>query len=94
MLSDKTNIRVVIMNNILPSDVQIHEKFDLKGSLYKRKASKQERAKNHPTFKDLDFLEMHPDGVMLDERHYENIISSINRDCMVKIIMRTKKKEL
>jgi hypothetical protein len=81
MLSDKTNIRVVIMNNILPSDVQIHEKFDLKGSLYKRKASKQERMKTHPTFKDLDFLEMHPDGIMLDDKHYENIINSIKRDC-------------
>lgn len=71
------------MNNILPSDVPIHEKYDLKGSMYKRKASRQERAKSHPTFKDLDFLELHPDGLQLEERHYENIISSIRRDCMV-----------
>lgn len=81
--SDKTNIRVVIMNNILPSDVPIHEKYDLKGSLYKRKAGRQERSKNHPTFKDLDFLEQHPEGLQLDEKHYDNIISSIKRDCMV-----------
>jgi hypothetical protein len=71
------------MNNILPSDVPIHEKFDLKGSLYKRKASRAERAKARPTFKDLDFLEEHPEGIMLDEKHYENIISSIKRDCLV-----------
>ena len=82
-LSDKTNIRVVIMNNLLPTDVQVHEKFDLKGSLYKRKASKEERAKPSPTFKDLDFLEIHPEGLSLDEKHYENIISSIKRDCLV-----------
>lgn len=71
------------MNNILPSDVPIHEKYDLKGSLYKRKANRQERLKNHPTFKDLDFLEQHPEGIQLEERHYENIIGSIRRDCMV-----------
>jgi 1-phosphatidylinositol-4-phosphate 5-kinase len=71
------------MNNILPSDVPVHEKYDLKGSLYKRKASRTERAKAHPTFKDLDFLEQHPDGLQLEEKDYDNIISSIRRDCMV-----------
>lgn len=83
MLSDKTNIRIVIMNNILPSDLPIHEKYDLKGSLYKRKASNQERAKSSPTYKDLDFLEEHPEGIILDEKHYENIIGSLKRDCLV-----------
>ena len=71
------------MNNILPSDLPIHEKYDLKGSTYKRKASSQERSKSSPTFKDLDFLEIHPDGIILDERHYDNIISSLKRDCLV-----------
>jgi 1-phosphatidylinositol-4-phosphate 5-kinase len=83
MLSDKTNIRVVIMNNILPSDIPIHEKYDLKGSTYKRKASKTELAKKSPTYKDIDFLEEHKDGLILDERHYENIISSLKRDCLI-----------
>lgn len=71
------------MNNILPSDVPIHEKYDLKGSSYKRKASKEERAKAHPTFKDLDFLEEHPNGLILDEKNYDNIIASIRRDCLI-----------
>lgn len=83
MLSDKTNIRIVIMNNILPSDITMHEKYDLKGSLYKRKASRAERSKQTPTFKDLDFLEEHPDGIILDEKYYDNIVSSLKRDCLV-----------
>lgn len=83
MLSDKTNIRIVIMNNILPSDVPIHEKYDLKGSTYNRKASKQELAKSSPTYKDLDFLRKHPDGLVLDEKHYDNIVSSLKRDCLI-----------
>lgn len=33
------NIRLVIMNNLLPSNVVIHQKYDLKGSTYKRKVS-------------------------------------------------------
>lgn len=71
------------MNNILPSDVPIHEKYDLKGSSHKRKASKEERAKSNPTFKDLDFLEVHPNGLILDEKNYDNIIASIRRDCLI-----------
>lgn len=71
------------MNNILPSDIPIHEKYDLKGSLYKRKASKAELAKAKPTYKDLDFLEEHKDGLILDEKNYDNIISSLRRDCLI-----------
>uniref|UniRef100_A0A8C0QQX4 PIPK domain-containing protein n=1 Tax=Canis lupus familiaris TaxID=9615 RepID=A0A8C0QQX4_CANLF len=40
------NIRVVVMNNILPRVVKMHLKFDLKGSTYKRRASKKEKEKN------------------------------------------------
>ena len=45
------NIRLVIMNNLLPSSVKMHEKYDLKGSTFKRKASKAEREKKAPTLK-------------------------------------------
>jgi len=71
------------MNNILPSDVVIHEKYDLKGSLYKRKASKQERSKSSPTYKDLDFLDEHKYGIKLDEKNYDSLISNLRRDCLV-----------
>ncbi|PIO52809.1 1-phosphatidylinositol-4-phosphate 5-kinase, partial [Teladorsagia circumcincta] len=39
------NIRLLVMNNLLPQNVTMHEKYDLKGSTYKRLASKSERAK-------------------------------------------------
>ncbi|XP_060603224.1 phosphatidylinositol 4-phosphate 5-kinase type-1 alpha-like isoform X3 [Ruditapes philippinarum] len=77
------NIRFVVMNNILPSVVKMHEKFDLKGSTHKRKASKSERAKSSPTLKDLDFNEMHPEGLMLEKDTYEALIRTIQRDCRV-----------
>ncbi len=83
ILSNKTNIRLVIMNNILPTDIPIHEKFDLKGSIYRRKASKEELAKKSPTFKDLDFLSLHPEGLTIHENYYENIVSSLRRDCSI-----------
>ena len=34
---NQKNIRLTVMNNLLPSDVKMHLKFDLKGSTYKRK---------------------------------------------------------
>ena len=43
------NVRIIVMKNLLPSGLEMHHKFDLKGSTYKRKASRKERNKNHPT---------------------------------------------
>uniref|UniRef100_A0A8C9K9S1 Phosphatidylinositol-4-phosphate 5-kinase type 1 gamma n=1 Tax=Panthera tigris altaica TaxID=74533 RepID=A0A8C9K9S1_PANTA len=60
------NIRVVVMNNILPRVVKMHLKFDLKGSTYKRRASKKEKEKSIPTYKDLDFIQDMPEGLLLD----------------------------
>lgn len=53
--SSGKNIRFVVMNNLLPSSVKMHERYDLKGSSYKRKANERELAKTSPTLKDLDF---------------------------------------
>ena len=47
------------MNNLLPSTLKYHEKYDLKGSSYKRKATGAELGKSSPTYKDLDFQERH-----------------------------------
>jgi len=49
------------MNNLLPSGIIYHEKFDLKGSTYKRKISIEEQKKINTTFKDVDFIEKHED---------------------------------
>uniref|UniRef100_A0A1B6IRH5 PIPK domain-containing protein n=1 Tax=Homalodisca liturata TaxID=320908 RepID=A0A1B6IRH5_9HEMI len=77
------NIRMVAMNNLLPSSIAIHQKYDLKGSTYKRKASKSERQKVSPTYKDLDFIEHHQEGIFLESDTYTALIKTIQRDCRV-----------
>ncbi|CAL1291737.1 unnamed protein product [Larinioides sclopetarius] len=77
------NVRMIVMNNLLPSDITLHEKYDLKGSTYKRKASKGEREKSSPTYKDLDFMERHPEGIFLEAEKYTALIKTITRDCRV-----------
>jgi len=80
---NQKNIRVTIMNNLLPSNIKMHLKFDLKGSTFKRKANKRERAKSSPTFKDLDFVEILPEGLMLEAETYNALITTMRRDCRV-----------
>ena len=77
------NIRLIIMNNLLPSTIKMHQKYDLKGSTYKRKASNHERSKPSPTFKDLDFLEQHKEGLTLEPAIYEELIKTIASDLRV-----------
>ncbi|XP_052404569.1 phosphatidylinositol 4-phosphate 5-kinase type-1 gamma-like isoform X2 [Carassius gibelio] len=77
------NIRIVVMNNILPRIVRMHLKFDLKGSTYKRRASKKEREKSKPTFKDLDFMQDVQDGLLLDVDTYNALLKTLQRDCLV-----------
>ncbi|XP_030624776.1 phosphatidylinositol-4-phosphate 5-kinase, type I, beta a [Chanos chanos] len=76
------NIRLVVMNNILPRALKMHYKYDLKGSTYKRRASRKERAKSSPTFKDLDFQEMH-EGLYFDADTYNALMKTLQRDCRV-----------
>ena len=71
------------MNNLFPSDLKMHCKFDLKGSTYKRKASRKEREKASPTYKDLDFMEQFPEGIILQNDIYHSLMNSIERDCRV-----------
>ncbi|KAM4629556.1 phosphatidylinositol 4-phosphate 5-kinase type-1 gamma isoform 1-T1 [Polymixia lowei] len=77
------NIRVVVMNNVLPRVVRMHLKYDLKGSTYKRRASKKEREKARPTFKDLDFMQDLQDGLLLDQDTYNALVKTLQRDCLV-----------
>uniref|UniRef100_A0A672T4L9 Phosphatidylinositol-4-phosphate 5-kinase type 1 gamma n=1 Tax=Sinocyclocheilus grahami TaxID=75366 RepID=A0A672T4L9_SINGR len=77
------NIRMVVMNNVLPRVVRMHLKYDLKGSTYKRRASKKEREKAKPTFKDLDFMQDIQEGLMLDTDTYSALVKTLQRDCLV-----------
>ncbi|XP_062528766.1 phosphatidylinositol 4-phosphate 5-kinase type-1 alpha isoform X16 [Bombyx mori] len=77
------NVRLVAMNNLLPSSIKMHQKYDLKGSTYKRKASKTERQKTSPTYKDLDFMEHHNEGIFLEADTYTALIKTMQRDCRV-----------
>ncbi|KAM6948341.1 phosphatidylinositol 4-phosphate 5-kinase type-1 gamma-like [Aplochiton taeniatus] len=77
------NIRIVAMNNVLPRAVRMHLKFDLKGSTYKRRASKKEREKAKPTYKDLDFMSDVPDGLTLDQDTHSALLKTLQRDCLV-----------
>jgi 1-phosphatidylinositol-4-phosphate 5-kinase len=73
------------MNNLLPSTLKYHEKYDLKGSSYKRKAVGAELGKSSPTYKDLDFQERHTEGagVVLLQEKYEILMRTLDRDCKV-----------
>uniref|UniRef100_W5MKT0 Phosphatidylinositol-4-phosphate 5-kinase, type I, alpha, b n=1 Tax=Lepisosteus oculatus TaxID=7918 RepID=W5MKT0_LEPOC len=77
------NIRIVVMNNLLPCAVRMHLKYDLKGSTYKRRASAKEREKRLPTFKDLDFIQDIPDGLFLEPDMYSALSKTIQRDCLL-----------
>ncbi|KAM9340234.1 phosphatidylinositol 4-phosphate 5-kinase type-1 alpha-like [Symphorus nematophorus] len=77
------NIRIVVMNNLLPSSVRMHLKFDLKGSTYKRRASAKEREKTVPTYKDLDFMQDMPDGLLMQGDKYNAVCKTIQRDCLL-----------
>ncbi|KRY35256.1 Phosphatidylinositol 4-phosphate 5-kinase type-1 alpha [Trichinella spiralis] len=76
------NVRLVVMNNLLPSTIKLHLKYDLKGSTYKRRASRYERTKLTPTLKDLDFLDS-ASPISLDVNTYDALMKTISRDCLV-----------
>lgn len=75
----------MLMNNLIPSHVHIHEKYDLKGSTYKRRANDAERQKEKPTWKDLDFMERHPDGFILEYDTFVALKRTVEQDCRVSL---------
>ncbi|KAJ0066175.1 hypothetical protein NL108_001417, partial [Boleophthalmus pectinirostris] len=77
------NIRIVVMNNLLPRIIPMHLKYDLKGSTYKRRASPKEREKAVPTHKDLDFIQDLPDGLLMEADNYNALSKTIQRDCLI-----------
>uniref|UniRef100_A0A5F9CK52 1-phosphatidylinositol-4-phosphate 5-kinase n=1 Tax=Oryctolagus cuniculus TaxID=9986 RepID=A0A5F9CK52_RABIT len=83
MQSGGINIRIVVMNNVLPRSMRMHFTYDLKGSTYKRRASRKEREKSNPTFKDLDFLQDMHEGLYFDIETYNALMKTLQRDCRV-----------
>ena len=81
--SIKREIRFVVMNNILPTRFDYFQRFDLKGSEFKRWASDKEKAKKDPCFKDIDFNRFHVDGVRLSVDDHANLKKTLERDVMV-----------
>lgn len=77
------NIRIIVMNNVLPRSLKMHFNYDLKGSTYKRRASRKEREKSNPTFKDLDFLQDMHEGLYFDSETYSALMKTLQRDCRV-----------
>lgn len=84
MQSGGINIRIVVMNNVLPRAMRMHFTYDLKGSTYKRRASRKEREKSNPTFKDLDFLQDMHEGLYFDMETYNALMKTLQRDCRVR----------
>ncbi|CAL1611130.1 unnamed protein product [Knipowitschia caucasica] len=77
------NIRIVVMNNLLPRIIPMHLKYDMKGSTYKRRASPKEREKASPIYKDLDFIQDLPDGLLMEADNYNALSKTIQRDCLL-----------
>ena len=70
---------IVVMRNIFSNHLRIHKKYDLKGSTVDREASQKEREKDHPTFKDNDFLK---DGVkiVIGEEAKQKLMATLTAD--------------
>ena len=70
IIMNKIKLYIVIMSNVFNTPCEIHQRFDLKGSLYKRTTTKTYnnylqifRADSSVARKDLDFLNS---GIKLD----------------------------
>ncbi|CAF1179343.1 unnamed protein product, partial [Adineta ricciae] len=77
---DSFTLRFGIFSNIIPTNLDIHEKYDLKGSSYKRDANFSERIKASATFKDNDFREIHPDGLKIPKHIYQHLKQILTSD--------------
>jgi 1-phosphatidylinositol-5-phosphate 4-kinase len=70
---------LVVMKNIFSPRLNVHKKYDLKGSTVSREASDKEKAKELPTFKDNDFIN---EGIKIDvgDEPKEELINMLQAD--------------
>ncbi|XP_026480880.1 phosphatidylinositol 5-phosphate 4-kinase type-2 alpha-like [Ctenocephalides felis] len=69
----------VAMRNVFSSHLNIHRKFDLKGSTVDRDASDKELGKHLPTLKDNDFIKQAV-KITIGENAKEQLVKSLNAD--------------
>ncbi len=77
---DSFTLRFAIFSNVIPTNIDIHEKYDLKGSSYKRDANFNERIKSSATFKDNDFREINPQGLKIPKNIFYHLKKILTRD--------------
>lgn len=77
------NVRFVVMNNVFNTSLQIHERYDLKGSVVGRMASEEEKQKKNPILKDMD-IDKH---IFLGNFKTELFYNQIESDCSVCIVV-------
>lgn len=69
----------VVMTNALETDLEVHRKYDLKGSWIGRKSSQAAREEPGKTLKDVDFLDSQ-DRIFVDARMKQQLLASLRRD--------------
>ncbi|XP_023224945.1 phosphatidylinositol 5-phosphate 4-kinase type-2 beta-like [Centruroides sculpturatus] len=77
---------MVVMRNIFSSSLNVHRKYDLKGSTIDREASEKEKEKELPTLKDNDFVR---DGYKLHigQEAKDKLINTLTADVTVSIVI-------
>ncbi|PIK54083.1 putative phosphatidylinositol 5-phosphate 4-kinase type-2 alpha-like [Apostichopus japonicus] len=76
---DGAETYVIVMRNIFGTMLPIHRKYDLKGSLIDRQASDKEKAKDLPTFKDIDFLTEN-NRIIIGNEAKEEVLAKLQAD--------------
>jgi hypothetical protein len=72
-------VLVVVMANVFGGALSIDRRYDLKGSTHGRAASRKEKAKKAPTFKDIDWVSMEP-GLRLNKFNRIQLLEAIRED--------------
>ncbi|XP_041478365.1 phosphatidylinositol 5-phosphate 4-kinase type-2 beta-like [Lytechinus variegatus] len=76
---DGAETYMVIMRSIFGHTLPIHRKYDLKGSLIDRQASDKEKAKDLPTYKDIDFLSGNS-RIIVGQQTKDQILTKLKSD--------------
>uniref|UniRef100_A0A4W5KJ88 Phosphatidylinositol 5-phosphate 4-kinase type-2 gamma n=1 Tax=Hucho hucho TaxID=62062 RepID=A0A4W5KJ88_9TELE len=76
---ESEDIYLIVMRNMFSHRLNVHRKYDLKGSLVSREASLKEKEKELPTYKDVDFRN-NMQKVYVSEEEKERIMDKLNRD--------------